>query len=366
MAGTAIRPLTDFPPFLRRHGFAVSPDQTIGFIAAVGALGPRDIEDIRKSGLALFSIQPERRGDFNSLFDAHFSGRALALPDTGGSEDGEDSQVFEEQPGVTEIDDTRDARAAGQRASEAEQLGHRTLGGGGDASLRDFLRAAPRQLPRRRSYRYAPARRGSAFDLRRTLRQAVRTGGEVTRLSRRARKTRHRRLLVLLDVSGSMKERTGPALRFCHALASAAGEMESFTLGTRLTRITESLKIRDLNRSLRRTGSLIADLDGGTRLGDSLQAFLSVPRYCGFARGAAVVIISDGLERGDPAPLAAALRDLSRQAWRLDWLTPLAGEDGNAALTRALAVSRSDLSAFRRGDSVERLAAHFLSMARLR
>jgi uncharacterized protein with von Willebrand factor type A (vWA) domain len=123
-----------------------------------------------------------------------------------------------------------------------------------------------------------------------------------------------------------MKDHTDGALRFAHALAQAAEHFEAFTLGTRLTRITPALAIADREQSLERVSALVADIDGGTRIGDALQAFLNVPRYSGAARGAAVVVLSDGLERGDANTLLDAVRRLSRLAWRLDWLTPLAAD----------------------------------------
>ena len=283
------------------------------------------------------------------MFDAHFLGRRLALP-AASEEESDELAVVEERPGDIELPESGEARRTGQRASPAERLGHRKVPAGNEAAaLSRFVRQAPAKLPRRRSNRYAPAANGREFDLRRTLRGAVRFGGEASVLARRRRKTRQRRILLLIDVSGSMKERTAPALRFAHALASVAGMFEAFTLGTRLTRITDALKIPDRGRALARAGSLIADIDGGTRLGVTLRIFLDVPQYAGMARGAAIVVLSDGLERGSAEPLASAVRSLSRQAWRFDWLTPLVDADGAAVLTRGLSESRSDLTTFGRG-----------------
>lgn len=130
--------------------------------------------------------------------------------------------------------------------------------------------------------------------------------------------------MLLIDVSGSMADGTESALRLAHMLARVAERLEVFTLGTRLTRVTPALRIANPARALERASGLIADIDGGTRIGEALTAFLSVPRYAGFARGALVVMLSDGLERGEPDALIVATRRLSRMAWRLDWLSPLA------------------------------------------
>ena len=143
-----------------------------------------------------------------------------------------------------------------------------------------------------------------------------------------------------------MKEHTEHALRFAHALFRAAERMECFTLGTRLTRVTGALRQRVPDRALDKASSLAPDWDGGTRIGDALQAFLSVPRFVGLARGAAVVVLSDGLERGDSDAMVEAVRRLSRLAWRVSWLTPLAADAGfrpeTAALAAVPALARRD------------------------
>jgi uncharacterized protein with von Willebrand factor type A (vWA) domain len=129
---------------------------------------------------------------------------------------------------------------------------------------------------------------------------------------------------VLFQYSGSMKRYTQDYLRFAHALTQAANRVETFTLGTRLTRITRALRKRDTQTALGEAAATVADWDGGTRLGTTLEAFLSQPRYAGHARGAVVLVLSDGLERGDHRPLVEAVRRLSLRAFHLAWLTPLA------------------------------------------
>ena len=143
-------------------------------------------------------------------------------------------------------------------------------------------------------------------------------------------------MLLLIDVSGSMKEQTDSTLRFAHSLAQATDRFEVFTLGTRLTRITRALRRRRADQALSLASSLVSDWDGGTRLGDALQAFLSVPRFAGFSRGALVVVLSDGLERGDPAAFVDAMARLSRLAWAVLWLSPLATSSDYTPETSAL------------------------------
>ncbi len=145
-------------------------------------------------------------------------------------------------------------------------------------------------------------------------------------LPRLRRRTALRPVLLLIDVSGSMKTRTDAHLRLAHRLAQVLPRIEIFTLGTRLTRITRALRLKQENQALAASGAMVADWDGGTRIGAALRAFLAVPRFAGFARGAWALVLSDGLERGEPEIMVEAVRRLARLAWRLDWLSPLAGD----------------------------------------
>ena len=153
--------------------------------------------------------------------------------------------------------------------------------------------------------------------MRRALREAVRRDGEVVRLPVLQRRLAQRRVLLLIDVSGSMKDRTDTQLRFAHTLARATNRLEVFTLGTRLTRITRAMRRSSRDQALAMASTLVADWDGGTRLGDALQAFLAVPRFAGFARGAFCIVLSDGLERGDPSAMTDAVARMSRLAWAI-------------------------------------------------
>ena len=137
--------------------------------------------------------------------------------------------------------------------------------GAGIESLRRFAREAPGGLPRRRGLRRAPARKGETVDLRRTLRAAVRQGGDTPVLPWRRRKPRQRRILLLIDISGSMKAHTEGTLRFAHVLYHAAEHMECFTLGTRLTRVTGALRLRNPDTALAKASALAPDWGGGTR-----------------------------------------------------------------------------------------------------
>lgn len=328
------RPLLAFVHLLRRNRFAVAPEQGLDFIRAVGLLGPSGMTAIHRAARATLAPPPERHEEFDALFRAHFFGQALEGP--GPSSQDDEIPVGEDvDGGAGEQPD--ELSEAGTDATGLELLARRRLGRAGEEdALAWFRRQAPDMLPRRRSHRRVTHHRGRFPDLRRTLRHAVRFDGEALVLAHRRRKPVQRRILLLIDISGSMKARTDSCLGFAHSLAQVARHVEIFTVGTRLTRISRSLRHRHRDAALSRVSGRVVDWDGGTRLGDSLAAFLSIPRFAGFARGALVVIISDGLERGDHSAMTTAVRSLSQLAWRLVWLTPLATGDDWRPETRAL------------------------------
>ena len=359
------RHLAGFPPFLRGFGFTTSPEQTVAFLEAVVLLGPRGIDDVRRAAVATLSPPRERAGEFDALFRAWFHGEFAPVPRE--SEDETEIRVHDEGGATYEPPDEPDLGESGQSATAAEMLGDRRFRAETAVGrLRRFAREAPERLPRRRGLRRRRARKGDTVDLPLALRTAVRHGGDTPVLPWRRRAPRQRRILLLVDVSGSMKEQTETALRFAHVLYHAAERMEGFTLGTRLTRITAALRLRNPDAALAKASALVPDFDGGTRIGDALAAFLAVPRFAGCARGAAVVVLSDGLERGGPDTMTAAVARLSRLAWRVSWLTPLAADPEFRPETTALAAIAPFLDDLGDGSSPEALCGHLLSLGRAR
>jgi uncharacterized protein with von Willebrand factor type A (vWA) domain len=356
----------DFVAILRRAGFAVAPEQTMAWFAAIELLGPNGIGDIHRAARATLAPSPERFAEFDSLFDAHFLGvhsEALeSLP-------GEDAslQVAEDRGVGPEPMFSEDTREVGANATRAERLSQRHFAAATqDDTLRRFARALSLRAPRRRGYRWRGARAGRGADLRRMFRDAMRNAGEFVRLRRRKRRLRERRIVVLIDISGSMKARTQDHLAFAHVLVRTAEAVEVFTLGTRLTRITRALRVRDRTRALAAAALLVADWDGGTRIGEALNAFLAVPRFAGLARGAALLVLSDGLERGDPTRMGEAVARFSRLAWRTVWLTPLAADPGFEARTAGLSVARPFLDVLGDGGSLASICAHVLALTKER
>jgi uncharacterized protein with von Willebrand factor type A (vWA) domain len=360
----AVRVFISFVALLRSNAFSVAPEQTTAFLAAIELLGPRSLEHIRQAGIATLAPPPERRATYDRLFDLHFRG-GEAIERVEG-EDEEAIRLQEEGRGLDEPPLSDEANESGLAAARAEALLERRFAqlSTSDA-LRRLSREAPARLPRRRGHRRMRARRGPFADLRRTMRDSVRNDGEVLKLGRLRRRPRPRKLLLLIDVSGSMKARTEENIKLAHALLQAAGTAEVFTFGTRLTRVTRALRLKRREQALNAAAHLVSDWDGGTRIGDALQAFLAVPRFGGYARGAAVIIVSDGLERGDVSALREAVARLSRRAWRLSWLTPLATDPKFRPQTEALIAIEPLVDDLAGGGSSAAVVSHLLSLKRM-
>ncbi len=356
-------PFVEFAALLRANGFAVAPEQTQTFVAAVGLLGPRSMEDIHRAALATIGPSPDRRDEFDALFRLAFLGQSL--PAATGEPDEDELEAYDDRDGGMEPPETDEAEESGGTPTGAERLFNRRFAGLTEAeALRRFRRRAPSELPRRRSRRLVASKRRGRLDMRGALREAVARDGEVVRLPTLDRRQRRRRVLLLIDVSGSMKDNTDTYLRFAHALAQATDRLEVFTLGTRLTRITRALRRRSRDQALGLASTLVADWDGGTRLGDALQAFLAVPRFSGFSRGALVVVLSDGLERGDHAAMTDAMQRLARLAWRILWLNPLAGGAAYFAETGALRSVLPFIDRLGDGSSARSVCAEVLGFER--
>ena len=219
------------------------------------------------------------------------------------------------------------------------------------------IRSLALRLPTRRSRRQRPSPYGRHFDLRRTLRASLRTQGEPFRRAWRQRRLRHRPLVLILDVSGSMSAYSRALLQFGYAALRAGRRVEVFCFGTRLTRLTRVLARSEPDRALREAAAAVVDWDGGTRIGASLKELLDRWSQHVAMRGAVVVLCSDGLERGDPEVLAAQVARLSRLAHRLVWVNPLKGSPRYQPLARGMAAALPHVDAFLAGHNLASLEA---------
>ncbi|HZX40512.1 MAG TPA: VWA domain-containing protein, partial [Myxococcaceae bacterium] len=223
-----------------------------------------------------------------------------------------------------------------------------------------LARRIARRLRARPGRRWKHAPRGDQISLRRTMREAMKTGGEISTLTYRERKLRRTRLVVLADVSGSMDLYARLLLQFLYALQNAFASVETFVFATRLNRVTDELRAPGYREALGGLSARVQDWSGGTRIGESLAAFLEGwPRLVD--RRTVVVVLSDGWETGNPEVLGQALATLRRRAGRLVWLNPLLGSPGYEPLTKGMQAALPHLDVFAPANdlaSLEHLARH--------
>ena len=359
--------LVAFAGELRAAGLAVGSGDVLVYCSALSRLDPADLTDLYWAGRTTLV---NRRDDI-AVYDQVFRRFFLA------ADDGASDQLMftlraaaqaqgalaipATEPGESEHEDEA---ILGWMASDVEALKHKSFTACTPeelAALRRIMARIKLTPPRRRTRRATPARTGPRPDPRRTVREAMRTHGDPARLYWRRRKVRLRPLILILDISGSMADYSRSLLQFAHSAIRSAGRVEVFCFGTRLTRVTGAMECRRPDEALERAARAAFDWDGGTRIGDSLDAFVRGWARRGVCRGGIVVVCSDGLDRGDPAVLAAALERLSRLCHRLVWLNPHKGDDpGFRPSTLGMMIAAPHIDLLLSGhdlNSLEKLAA---------
>ena len=368
-AGSAVLPeavAVGFVASLRAAGLEVSLLSSMLYAEALCAVDVGRPDDVYWAGRAALVHRPEDFDLYDAVFRAYWTGSPglvvrsapAAAPVIVEMDDG-DGDVAGDDPGRRD-----EGERITVRYSPAETLAGKDFADYSDdelAEARCLMERMCRQGPTRPSRRHRAVRsaRGRP-DVRRTVRAALRSGGEPVRLCRRAPGERPRKLVLLLDVSGSMEPYARALLRFVQAAVAARGRVEAFALGTRLTRLTRELSSRDPDRALRDAAEAVLDWSGGTRLGAGLGRFNDEWGCRGMARGAVAVILSDGWDRGEPAEMAEQMRRLSRVAHRVVWVNPLKATPGYRPLARGMAAALPYVDLFVEGhnlDSLERLAA---------
>jgi uncharacterized protein with von Willebrand factor type A (vWA) domain len=231
------------------------------------------------------------------------------------------------------------------------------------AAYTDAERAVARRLlhrialrgPMRRSRRtVATRRRREIHDLRATIRASLRTGGELLERRYRQQAQRPRRLVLVCDVSGSMAPYSRMLLQYMQACVAARARVEAFVFGTRLTRVTRELRGRDSDRALARAAAAVDDWSGGTRIGEAI-AVLNREHGRRIGRGAMVILLSDGWDRGEPEELAEEMARLGRTAYRVIWLNPLAADPRYEPLTRGMQAAMPHVDRLLPGNSLASL-----------
>jgi uncharacterized protein with von Willebrand factor type A (vWA) domain len=327
--------LVDFASELRSAGLAVGSGDILTFCSAMIPLDPSDLLDLYWAGRATLVTRRENIPVYDEVFRRFFLGGADPIPEmlTLKAQVTAEAQAVLEVPATDPAGGGHDEEATlGLMASDAEALRHKSFAACTPEELAAVRRIMARirlTPPKRRTRRTRSAPTGRAPDLRRMMRESQRLHGESAELFWRRRRVRLRPLILILDVSGSMADYSRNLLQFAYSAKRAAAKVEVFCFGTRLTRVTRALDHRRPDDALERAARTVFDWEGGTRIGDSLDAFVRDWGRRGLCRGGIVVICSDGLDRGDPGILAAAMERLSRLSYRVVWMNPHRGDNPN-------------------------------------
>ena len=360
--------LVRFGRLLRRRGLPVGTGRILTFCRAVAALDRLDRRGVYWAGRVAMVARKEDLAAYDAAFDEYFptsTTDALAMVAGWGPQTPTppELEVLLDQ-GIPEeswerAEGAEDGEApVGVLASGAEVLRAKSFDELSEAerlAADHVIRALAVHLPTRRSRRYHPSPYGRRFDQRRTLRASLRTQGEPFRRAWRDRRRRVRPLVLVLDVSGSMSAYSRALMQFGFAAMRAGRRVEVFCFGTRLTRVTRALARSEPDEALREVAAAVVDWNGGTRIGASLKELLDRWSQHVAMRGAVVVLCSDGLERGEPALLAAQVARLSRLAHRLIWVNPLKGSPRYEPLARGMAAALPYVDVFLAGHNLESL-----------
>jgi hypothetical protein len=347
-----------FGRVLRGAGLRVPLDSVVTFVQCLDAVGITDRNRVYWAAHSSLVRKPEDREAFNVAFAVFWERLSAGEdPETIGVE----STTLAVDEGDESGDDASDVNEPSitLRFSAAETLREKDFADYSPDELIEAQRLMHRLRlagsPRRSLRQTSSRRRGVNVDVRRTVRRSFASLGEPVRREWREPSERLRRLVVLLDVSGSMEPYARAFLRFMHAAMVGRQRVEAFTLGTRLTRITRELSHRDPDKALARTSRQVADWSGGTRLGECVRMFNDRWGVRGMARGAIVVVLSDGWDRGNPEVLDEEMRRLQRVAHRVVWVNPLKVTPGYAPLARGMAAALPHVDAFVEGHSLAAL-----------
>ena len=351
--------LLGFTRALRSAGLAITHDRATSFLQAAAMVGAGDPHATYRAGRATLCAGPDDLIRYGHVFEAWFGVREQ-LPRTVARERPREISPPLPMGESGETGGIADPDVIHAAASDVEVLRHRDvaqLTPDEKALLDAMIRGLQPRLPLRRAGRRAPWRRGE-IDMHRTLRTTLRQMGEPGRVEHRRRGTTPRRLVLLVDVSASMRPYADAILRLAHLVTTSAtgSKVEVFTLGTRLTRITLPLRTVDPERALVRAGEQVPDWSGGTRLGETLKAFLDRWGARGMARGAVVVVFSDGWERGDASELGGQMQRLHRLAHRVVWVNPHRGKEGYEPVQQGIQAALPHCDDFVAGHSLRAFA----------
>jgi uncharacterized protein len=358
--------LVGFAGALREAGLPCDAQRVNAYLGAVREIDLAEPSQLYWAGRLTLCAEPDDLPCYDRAFEAWFTAKQPAprRVDAPARPRLATMAALTETPGTGSSDTERDELAVA--ASEEEVLRRKdiaTLSPAEREHLRELIATLRLDPPQRSSMRFRSTHRGR-LDVAKVLRTMRATGGEPIRLAHKGKGRRPRRVVLLVDVSGSMAPYADALLRFAHAVARAApASTEVFTVGTRLTRLTRQLRARDPEEALGSASRAVPDFAGGTRLGETMRAFLDRWGQRGVARRAVVVVFSDGWERGDASMLGEQTHRLSRLAHAVFWVNPHAGRDGYAPVQSGIAAALPHLDRLLAGHSLATLQ-HLLTEVR--
>ncbi|HEV7824484.1 MAG TPA: VWA domain-containing protein [Mycobacteriales bacterium] len=334
-----VRGLTGFARELRQAGLKIGAGQLVALARGLATLDPNDREDLYWAGRACLVTRREDIPVYDVVFGRVFDATGqITLTVAGTPPPRGDAAVLDLPTSAPRRERPAEEGETGVKASDLEILRDKDFARYTDeeaARARELLAGLRLATPLRRTRRTVRARKGPRPDLRRALRDIVRQEHRLPR-AWRAPTTKPRTLVLLLDISGSMKAYSRMLVQFAHVVSRGDTRVEVFCFGTRLTRITGQLADRDPDEALRKAAATVIDWDGGTRIGESIGEYTRTwGRRAGF-RGALTVLCSDGLERGDPERLGREMQRLQRLSHRVLWLNPLKSDPHYEPLTRGM------------------------------
>ena len=322
-----VRHVVFFGRVLREGGLEVGPRRIADALRGLDAIDLGRQEDVY---WALRQSLVARREDlevFDRAFDAWFlraAGRRLRRDAEPPRRPGQRRKGAQPGPGP-ELDGGELESGAFSRDELLRTRDFAAMSPDEFARARVLIRQIAVVRPRRRTHRLRPDRRGSTLDVRALVRASLATGGDPVRRAYRSRSRAPRKLVLLLDISGSMEAYSRALLLYLHAARGSGRGVETFVFGTRLSRLTAELGVRDPEAALAAAAKRVVDWSGGTRIGESLKAYNDEYGRRALTRGAVVVILSDGCERGNPDLVASEMARVARQAFAVVWVNPLKG-----------------------------------------
>jgi uncharacterized protein len=359
---------------LRSAGVPVTPERSAAFAQALTLTRPNTRRRLYWTARSVFVSDRAHAEAFDQVFGSIFGGSA-AEPQDAEPARAEGRPRSDGPPSTAEP--AREARGAGvgssppaegeeraevdvplAMASDEERLAGKSFDALEPQELAQLYRLMSRlelATPVRRTRRYEKARHGRRIHMRRTMRRSLRSGGDPVRVARRRRRVVRRRLVMLCDISGSMEPYGRAYLQFLACAAGSGPNAEAFAFATRLTRLTRALASRRPEQAIQRAAHAAPDWSSGTRIGDALKQFNDRHGRRGMARGAVVVILSDGWERGDPAVVSREMERLARLAHRIVWVNPRVSASGFSVRAGGMVAALEHCDALVSGHSFEAL-----------